>query len=80
MMENTPEGCMPMHRGHGMMERKIIESIPDDVQEEFKAAMENHDLEALKALKEEYFPEMPEHPEGFERPFARCNCVCETEE
>ena len=71
IMENAPEGCRPpmMHRP-GMFAKKIIKSLPDEVQEQFKTAFENHDADALKALKEEYFPEPPERMGG------QCNCTC----
>jgi len=76
MQENAPEGCRPpMHGkifGEGMME-----SLPEEVQEEFKSAMENQDFETLKALKEEYLPEMPER---MGEPFGDCHCSCETTE
>ena len=53
MKENTPEGCAPQRMRRGM---RIINSLPEDVQEEFRQAHENQDFEALKALKEEYLP------------------------
>ncbi len=60
IMENAPEGCKPRK----MIRRaRIMHSLPEDVREEFKTAMENKDIEALKALKEEYFPKPP-----FEKP------------
>ena len=64
MQENVPEGCHPgMHGKTGMFGKKIIESLPEGVKEEFKTAMENKDFETLRALKEEYFPKPPFRPE-----------------
>ncbi|NYZ77248.1 hypothetical protein H0O02_02945 [Candidatus Micrarchaeota archaeon] len=77
IQENTPEGCrQPMHGKPGMSGEKIIESLPEEVQGEFKTAMENQDFEALKALKEEYFPE--DFPGKMDGRFGGCNCTCET--
>ena len=60
IMENAPEGCKPRK----MMRRaKMMHSLPEDIREEFKTALENQDFETLKALKEEYFPKPP-----FEKP------------
>ena len=77
MQENAPEGCMPPMHGK-MFGKRIMGSLPEDVQEEFKAAMENKDFEALKALKEEYFP--GNLSGGMKGPFGGCKCSCETTE
>ena len=69
MKEGMPEGCRPPMRGGPGMPGRIIGSLPEDVQEEFKTAMENQDFEALKALREEYFPER-----------GGCHCSCEAAE
>lgn len=53
MRENAPEGCAPPRMRKGM---RMINSLPEDVQDEFKQAHENKDFEALKELKDEYFP------------------------
>ena len=58
--ENMPEGCKPRK----MIRRaRMMDSLPEGVIEQFKSAMENKDIEVLKALKEEYFPKPP-----FEKP------------
>jgi len=54
--EDMPEGCKPRK----MIRRaRMMNSLPEDVREEFKTAWENKDMETLKALKEEYFPKPP---------------------
>jgi hypothetical protein len=77
MKENAPEGCRPPMRGKPGMFRKraaLMESLPEDVKEELRQAMENQDFEALKALREEYFPDPPE------RMHMDCHCSCEAAE
>lgn len=43
----------------GFLDSPAAAELPDDVKEEFKTAMEEHDFETLKELREEYLPDGP---------------------
>jgi len=60
--DDMPEGCKPRKV---IKKAKVIHSLPEDVQGQFKSALENKDFETLRSLKEEYFPKpaFPEKPE-----------------
>ncbi len=43
----------------GFFDSPAAAELSDDVKEQFKTAMEEHDFETLKELREEYLPERP---------------------